>query len=100
MALAADASSTFQRRISPRATRDDVVIHTELLGEARVIPLDGRPHLPSSVRQWKGDSRGRWEGQTLVVETMNFRAKGIYHLLDLLHGSDESLHVIEAVFPR
>jgi hypothetical protein len=76
-------------------TPDYVVINTELMGEARLIPLDGRPHLPSGIRQWKGDSRGRWEGHTLVVETMNFRPKGIYHLLDALHGSDELLHVVE-----
>ena len=52
-------------------TPDHVVILNEMVHDARIIPLDGRPHLPESVRQWMGDSRGRWEGETLVVETTN-----------------------------
>jgi hypothetical protein len=50
-----------------------VVIGPEMIHSARVIPLDGRPHLGSTLRQWLGDSRGRWDGNTLVVETTNFR---------------------------
>ena len=46
-----------------------------MVHDARIIPLDGSAHLPDSVRQWKGDSRGRWMGDTLVVETRNFTAK-------------------------
>ncbi len=53
-----------------------VVIHYEMIHEARIIPLDGRPHPPKSIGLWLGDSRGRWEGQTLVVETTNFSEKG------------------------
>jgi len=49
-----------------------VILLYEAIHEARIIPLDGRPHLPESVRSWIGDSRGRWEGETLVVETTNF----------------------------
>jgi hypothetical protein len=49
-----------------------VVFRNEMIHEARVIPLDGRPHVPSAIRSWMGDSRGRWEGNTLVVETSNF----------------------------
>jgi hypothetical protein len=52
-----------------------VTILDENIHDARVIPLDGRPHLPSTIRLWSGDSRGRWEGQTLVVETTNYSAK-------------------------
>jgi hypothetical protein len=53
-----------------------VVILYEMIHETRVIPLDGRPHLPSRVRQWNGDSRGHWEGNTLVVDTTNYNGKG------------------------
>ncbi len=56
-------------------TPDHVVIHAEMLHDARIVPLDGRPHLPAGMRQWLGDSRGRWEGDTLVVETTNFTDK-------------------------
>jgi hypothetical protein len=49
-----------------------VTILQERLHEARVIPLDGRPHLTPALRQWMGDSRARWEGDTLVVEVTNF----------------------------
>ena len=51
---------------------DYVTIFHERLHEARVIPLDGRAHLTSNIRQWIGDSRARWEGDTLVVEVTNF----------------------------
>jgi hypothetical protein len=49
-----------------------VVILVEMIHDARIIPLDGRPHAAKGIRQWLGDSRGRWEGNTLVVETTNF----------------------------
>src|SRR5206468_5471806 len=48
-----------------------VVLLMEQIHETRIIPLDGRPHLPQDLRQWSGDSRGRWEGNTLVVDTTN-----------------------------
>jgi hypothetical protein len=66
-----------------------VVIMLEAIHETRIIPLDGRPHLPESVRQWSGDSRGRWEGNTLVVESANFSPEGN------VMGSGEHLHVVE-----
>ena len=56
-------------------TPDHVVIVTEMVHTARIVPLDGRPRLDSDIRQWSGDSRGRWEGDTLVIETRNFDAK-------------------------
>ena len=54
------------------------MILIELLHEARVIPMDGRPHAPETVRSWLGDSRGHWEGNTLVIETTNFNDKGAF----------------------
>jgi len=58
-------------------------------GWQRIIPVTGRPHLPPDVRQWWGDSRGRWEGNTLVVDVTNFTAKTDFQ------GSRENLHLIE-----
>ena len=66
-----------------------VAILQEMIHDARIIPLDGRPHLPRSVRGWLGDSRGRWEGDTLVVDTTNFTDKTNFR------GSRENLHVFE-----
>jgi|GraSoiStandDraft_12_1057312.scaffolds.fasta_scaffold219694_1 hypothetical protein len=50
-----------------------VVIHVEMIHDSRIIPLDGRAHVGQNIRQWLGDSRGRWEGNTLVVETTNLK---------------------------
>jgi len=55
-----------------------VIIRYEMIHEARVIPLDGRPHASKTMRSFMGDARGRWEGDTLVVETTNFREEGIF----------------------
>jgi hypothetical protein len=52
-----------------------VVIRNEMIHETRIVPVDGSPHLSGEIRQWLGDSRGRWEGDTLVVETTNFTEK-------------------------
>jgi hypothetical protein len=54
---------------------DVVVIHPEQIHEARIVPLDARPHVGPGLRQWHGDSRGRWDGDTLVVDTTNFTDK-------------------------
>jgi hypothetical protein len=51
-----------------------VAIAPEMIHSARIIPLDARPHLPNDLHQWLGDTRGHWDGPTLVVETTNFRA--------------------------
>jgi len=66
-----------------------VVFFLETGDEARIVPLDGRPHLPERIRHWKGDSRGRWEGNTLVVDTTNFSPKSNFM------GSADGLHVVE-----
>jgi hypothetical protein len=70
-------------------TPDSVAIAMETIHDARIIPLDGRPHVGPSVRQWLGDSRGHWEGDTLVVDTTNYSAQSRFM------GSTENLHVIE-----
>ena len=56
-------------------TPDLVVVYTEMVHTARAVPLDGRPALDGGIRLWSGDSRGHWEGDTLVVETANFSDK-------------------------
>ncbi len=66
-----------------------VVILMEILHEIRIVPLDSRPHLPPTVRQWLGDPRGHWEGNTLVVDSRNFTGKTKFR------GADENLHLIE-----
>ena len=62
----------YSQNVHVAQTPDHVLLLHEMVHEFRVIPLDGRPHLPGRVRQWLGDSRGRWAGDTLVVETANF----------------------------
>jgi hypothetical protein len=57
-------------------TPGQVVIISEMIHEVRVIPIDGSPHLPADVHLWDGDSRGHWDGNTLVVDTTNFNNKG------------------------
>ena len=66
-----------------------VVVYQELIHEPRIIPLDGRPHLPQGVGQWLGDARGRWEGQTLIVETTNFDPRTNFR------GSRDTLRLVE-----
>ena len=66
-----------------------VAIMQEMIHDTRIIPLDGRPHLSPYIRLWRGDSRGHWEGNTLIVDTANFTDKTAFR------GSTENLHVIE-----
>ena len=54
-----------------------VVIRSEMVHDTRIIPIDGRPRVGATIRQWNGDSRGHWDGNTLVVETSNFNDKGM-----------------------
>jgi hypothetical protein len=67
-----------------------VAILDEEIHHVRLIPMDGRPHLPAEVRRWNGDSRGRWEGNTLVVETTNFNDK-----TDLRYGGSSNTVAVE-----
>ena len=66
-----------------------VVVRTEMIHSARLIPIDARPHIGQNIRQWNGDSRGHWEGNTLVVETTNFNDRVRFR------NSTESLKVTE-----
>jgi hypothetical protein len=70
-------------------TPEWVIINSEMAHDVRRIPLDGRPHLGPGIRQWLGDSRGRWEGDTLVVETTNFTPH------TSLRGSDQNTRLVE-----
>jgi hypothetical protein len=76
-------------------TSDYVVIHNEMVHNARIVPLDGRPHLPSHMRPWLGDSRGRWEGDTLVVETRNFHSQVWNQFSQWNWASDENMVIVE-----
>jgi len=77
----------------------NVTILVEMIHDARIIPTDGRPHLPQNIRQWMGDPRGHWEGNTLVVETTNFTEKtsdvGAGMQRTTFRGSDDRLRLME-----
>lgn len=79
--------SPYNNNVQFVETRDYVLISNENIHDARVIPLDGRPH--GHAAQWLGDSRGRWDGDTLVIDTVNLTSK------TSVAGSDENLHVVE-----
>ena len=81
--------SAYNNNVQLFQTPDTVVIFNEMVHDARIVPLDGRPHLADSVRQWMGNSRGRWEGDTLVVETTNFLRETSFT------GSSANLHLVE-----
>jgi hypothetical protein len=80
-------SGTYNNNMQIVQTPGYVVIFTEMVHEARIIPTDGRPH--GSVPRWIGDSRGRWEGDTLVVETQNFKRE------TSLQGSTANTKLVE-----
>jgi len=66
-----------------------VVLFTEMIHDARIVPMDDRPHGSPTVRRWLGDSRGHWKGDTLVVDTINFTDKTNFR------GSGATLHLVE-----
>jgi hypothetical protein len=79
--LGAGYNSYYQILQAPGA----VAIQMEMAHDTRLIPLDGRPHRSSAIRTWLGDSRGHWEGDTLVVDTTNYRAEAFMNATDQLH---------------
>ena len=92
-------------------TRNEIVVLHELLHIVRVIPIDGRPHLGPSIRQWEGDPRGHWEGNTLVVDVTNFSdktkgtlppngfAEGFLSGGGLYTGTGATMHLVERWTP-
>ena len=70
-------------------SRGALAVMTEMIHDARVIPIDGGPHPPTAIEQWRGDSRGHWEGDTLVVDTTNYKPRAFMSI------SSGKLHVTE-----
>ncbi len=89
--------AAYNNNVQVFQTRDTVVILNEMVHDARVVPLDGRPGLTPAVRLWMGDARGRWEGDTLVVETRNFsrRTPSFNPTITTAVGSGETLRLTE-----
>ena len=81
--------SAYNNNVQIFQSADHVVILNEMVHNARIVPLDGRAHLPSQLRQWTGDSRAGWDGDTLVVETRNFLGE------TSLRGSSANTRLIE-----
>jgi hypothetical protein len=83
------SSGAYNSNIEIVQSPDHVVIYNEMIHESRVVALNGRPHLDQNIRQYQGDSLGRWDGETLVVDTTNFSEKTNFR------GSTSGLHMIE-----
>ncbi len=81
--------SAYNNNMQLFQTANHVVILNEMVHNARIIPLDGRPHLPADLPQYVGDSRASWEGDTLVIETRNFLGE------TSLGGSSQTMHLVE-----
>ena len=83
----------YNQNIQLFQTSDYVVIFHEMVHDARIVPLDGREHLPASIRQWMGDSRGYWDGDTLVVESRNFTAKTASFNPSIAQAAGDGIHL-------
>ena len=81
--------SAYNNNMQLVQTRDHVVILNEMIHSARIVPLDGRPHAPANIRSLTGDSVGRWEGETLVVDTTNFSQEAGFR------GASSKMHLVE-----
>ena len=81
--------SVYNNNVQFFLTPDHFGILNEMVHNVRLVPLDGRPHLPASLRQWAGDARASWDGDTLVVETRNFLRETSFA------GSSAGLHLVE-----
>ena len=87
----------YNQNIQIFQTSDHVVILNEMVHDARIVPLDGRDHLPEEITQWLGDSRGYWDGDVLVVESQNFSDKTASFNPSVAHsvGSGTTLRLTE-----
>jgi hypothetical protein len=83
------APSSYNNNVQIFQAKDTVATLNEQVHDVRIIPLDGRSHISSNIRQWLGNSRGHWEGETLVVETTNFTDKTRWR------GSSEHMQLVE-----
>jgi hypothetical protein len=82
-------SSAYNNNIQLFQAHDTVAITNEMIHNYRIVPLDGRSSIAANVQQWMGDSRGHWDGDTLVIETANFRRDSAFR------GASEALRVTE-----
>ncbi len=81
--------SVYNNNVHIFQTEDYVAILNEMVHDARIVPIDGRPHVPRQIRLWRGDSRGHWEGDTLVVDTTNFIDQTSFR------GTGPGVHLVE-----
>ena len=95
------APGAYNNNVQLLQTENHVVIFTEMIHDARIVPLDELPALPEGILLWMGNSRGRWDGDTLVVETTNFTDKIGYYISSpsprhpIALGSGETFHLTE-----
>jgi hypothetical protein len=95
------APGAYNNNVQLLQTENYVVIFTEMIHDARIVPLDERPALPDGIRLWMGNSRGHWDNDTLVVETTNFTDKIGYYISSpsprrpVALGSGETFHLTE-----
>jgi hypothetical protein len=96
--------SAYNNNLRIIQTPHHVALVTEMIHDTRIVMMDDRPHLPANIQKWSGDSRGHWDGNTLVVETVNFTDKTpTFQLpLDLTNpegngtvGSGKNMHLTE-----
>ena len=81
--------SAYNNNVHIFQTPGYAVLLIEMVNDARIVPMDGRDHLPEHMRQWRGDARGRWDGETLVVESTNFTDKTTFR------GSGKNMRLVE-----
>jgi hypothetical protein len=78
-------------------SRNTVALATEQIHDVRIIPLDGSPHPPTAIQTWAGDSRGHWQGDTLVVDTTNYKPGAFLSSTDKLHTVERFTRTSEGV---